>query len=280
MSGFLHQLAIRSLGLAPQIRTRTTLPYAAAAPESPAAAAAGVDSQPSALLDETRRHGSTAPGSERGQSAAANRLPARLVTEKVVPTVNAEGQAPVALPAVRLGDASPRVALPSPEPRGPARAQREADLPDRRLDAIARPATPQPAAGQAEAAPATATRQSEGDRHDRLADLETLVQCLIETSENGRAGPADPAPPATVAMPLATSLRAQPVSTIRLPGSRERPLSTAAAAEQAPEVHITIGRLEVNPPSRPAPPPPPRPPRGPAPLSLTDYLGRRNGGRP
>ncbi|QKV56549.1 MAG: hypothetical protein HT580_04340 [Dechloromonas sp.] len=55
--------------------------------------------------------------------------------------------------------------------------------------------------------------------------------------------------------------------------------ASPADTEPAPEVHITIGRLEVNPPARPTPPPAPRP-RGPVPLSLSDYLARRNGGRP
>jgi hypothetical protein len=55
--------------------------------------------------------------------------------------------------------------------------------------------------------------------------------------------------------------------------------ASPADIERAPEVHITIGRLEVNPPA-PLTPPPATRPRGPAPLSLADYLARRNGGRP
>jgi hypothetical protein len=45
----------------------------------------------------------------------------------------------------------------------------------------------------------------------------------------------------------------------------------------APVVNVTIGRVEVRPPPAP-PPPPPVPATGPQPLSLYEYLERRNGG--
>jgi hypothetical protein len=45
----------------------------------------------------------------------------------------------------------------------------------------------------------------------------------------------------------------------------------------APVVNVTIGRVEVRPPPTPPPPPPVRAP-GPRPLSLDEYLERRNDG--
>ena len=61
--------------------------------------------------------------------------------------------------------------------------------------------------------------------------------------------------------------RALPTQAVR--GSEPDPL--------APVVNVTIGRVELRPPS--APPPPVQPPAepGPRPMSLTEYLDRRNG---
>ena len=285
MRGFLHQLAARSLGLAPQIKTRVALPYAAPAADTPAVDAGEFAVPPASRAEATRRHELPASDTARGHHDVANPLPAPPVAETVMPSASAEGQA-IPLAAATPGDAPPRRVL----PQGPADEDRQAGQPTRRrLDAIASPATAElaPTHRQAQAAPAPATRQGEEHpRHPRshFADLETLVTRLIGSNENSTVGQTSTAPLTTVEipmpmpMPMPTPARAHPVNSRGQPGSQERPLRPAAEAEQATEVHITIGRLEVSPASRPTPPPPPRL-RGPAPLSLTDYLARRKGGQ-
>lgn len=281
MRGFLHQLAARSLGLAPQIKTRVALPYAAAAADTPAADAGELAVQPASRADATRRHELPASDIARGQRDVANPLPALPVAETVMRSASAEGPA-VPLPAATPGDAPPRMVL----PQGPADEDRQTGQPTRRrLEAIASPATAELSSAelssihrQAQAAPAPATRQGEEHPRSHFADLETLVTRLVGSNENGTVEQTATAPLTAVEMPLPRPARAHPVNSRGQPGSQERPLSPAAEAEQATEVHITIGRLEVNPASRPTPPPPPRP-RGPAPLSLTDYLARRKGGQ-
>lgn len=275
MRGFLHQLAARSLGLAPQIKTRVALPYAAAAADTPAADAGELAVQPASRADATRRHELPASAIARDQRDVANPLPALPVAETVMRSASAEGPA-VPLPAATPGDAPPRMLL----PQGPADEDRQAGQPTRRgLDAIASPATAELSSihRQAQAAPAPATRQVEERPRSHFADLETLVTRLVGSHENGTVEQTATAPLTAVEMPLPRPARAHPVNSRGQLGSQERLLSPAAEAAQATEVHITIGRLEVNPASRPTPPPPPRP-RGPAPLSLTDYLARRKGG--
>ena len=53
----------------------------------------------------------------------------------------------------------------------------------------------------------------------------------------------------------------------------------AATVEETTEVHVSIGRIEVTA-VQEAAPPPRKTPRGNTPMSLDDYLARRNGGRP
>jgi hypothetical protein len=66
--------------------------------------------------------------------------------------------------------------------------------------------------------------------------------------------------------------RERPVSGLRTPGSRP------AAVEEATEVHVNIGRIEVTA-VHEAPPAKRAAPNRPAPMSLHDYLAKRQGGR-
>jgi hypothetical protein len=110
-------------------------------------------------------------------------------------------------------------------------------------------------------------------------DIESLVSRLLgDKPGQPEKSPESAAPPTVITARQANQQRPAEISTIRPQSSRERQ-SPAPETDSAPEVHITIGRLEVNPPSRPAPAAQPPRPRGPAPLSLSDYLARRNGGR-
>jgi hypothetical protein len=126
----------------------------------------------------------------------------------------------------------------------------------------------------AEPAPAQGSQSGKSSKAGGIADLENLISRLVGPETNQTATPPNTQPAPTSGSAQQLTRRYTPVDTVRPPAGRESPSSTEA--ESTPEVHITIGRLEVNPPSRPAPPPRPR---GPAPMSLSDYLDRRNGGR-
>jgi len=271
MSGFLHQLAARSLGLTPEIRPRAALPYAAPADEpvtgdgnpvampaplsaSPALSceAPAIDLSPSVrpLLGET-------PHSPSDLHFAATPTPDTLATKPPLVPAPTDRQPP------RLTTMPPttnevRASLPRPIIQTPALGEA---MPTTFAPAIDRPASPHSASPTPDLA---------------SVDLESLVARLVQPQS---AAPSEmPADSPTRPVPYTPPL-VQP----SLPSVPHIPsaVKTASPAntEPAPEVHITIGRLEVNPPPRPAPPPAPRP-RGPAPLSLSDYLTRRNGGRP
>jgi hypothetical protein len=128
-------------------------------------------------------------------------------------------------------------------------------------------------------APAPETRSPTENPRPALADLETLVTRLLLGDQPGHFEKSpESVTPTNFVTPRQAGQRPAEITTIRPPPGRER-LTVAPEPDSAPEVHITIGRLEVNPPSRPAPAAQPPRPRGPAPLSLSDYLARRNGGR-
>lgn len=273
-NGFLHQLATRSLGLAPDIRLRAALPYAPpaeepmtgednpgslpaplSAPPLPNREAPAGDLRPSArppagetpdsplspndLRFPARPAPDTLAANPPAVPAPADRHPPR---HTAVPPIADEARA--TLPAAIVHRQAPRETAPAPI-----------------TPALDRPAGPQSASPAADPAG---------------FDLETLVARLVRPQAAVAAETAGDSPtrPVPHIQPLVQPSRA---------GLPQAPSAVASASpadtEPAPEVHITIGRLEVNPPARPTPPPAPRP-RGPVPLSLSDYLARRNGGRP
>lgn len=273
MSGFLHQLAARSLGLAPAARPRAALPYAAPvpetlapalaamAPDAPAALAAaplpatrrdpsGPAPEPAAMPPTDRRTAAEPPPASHPRTASAG-IPA---LPSVLPTVSAPRQRP---DTSHEGDqpASPRpviatiltgAAIPSVRP------------PENPAAAASRPADDEPTAG--------------------LLDLESLVSRLVGQATGHHPLTPDGTPSPSTAVAPATSQPPRPSYASHRPAERREAAEAAnPATDTAPEVHITIGRLEVNAPSRPTPPPPR--PRGPAPLALGDYLARRAGGR-
>lgn len=274
MRGFLHQLAARSLGLAPEVRPRAALPYAAPALDALAAEASAFQSASSSSAQGAQPPASTAPQAPASNFGPDYTLPTPLLTERSADNLAADRPANTSSPATSAGNEQLHV-FPS---RAPHPADSKTDIEAGRRDDKTTPPNP-PAAPihlRPEPSPAQNSQPGDDDPSSRLSDLEGLVSRLLK-QETHQPAPQPTAIPSTAsAKPPATTQRPAPVSTIRPQASRERPSVTEA--EAGPEVHITIGRLEVNPPSRPAPPPPPRP-RGPAPLSLTDYLARRNGGR-
>lgn len=271
MSGFLHQLAARSLGLAPAARPRAALPYAAPTPETPVPALAAVAPEapaavaaaplPVAWCDVSgpAPEPAAVPPAERHAAEPASHAPA---TNNEIPALPSVSPAPIA-------------------PRQRPETNWEGDRPATLHPAIG--ALPAPAAAIPNAHPpanqaATDSRPAGDAPAAGLLDLETLVSRLVGQATSHRPLSPDGTPSPSTAVAPATGQPPRAGHTSHRPAERRDTLEAASpAADTAPEVHITIGRLEVNPPSRPTPPPPR--PRGPAPLSLGDYLARRTGGR-
>lgn len=279
MSGFLHQLAARSLGLAPQIKLRSALPYATPALDSlpvteinaeypSAERIAGM--VPPLSITDTTRHDALQPDEglpEPLVAINANGLP-----------MNGRSSSPPSPPILAGEDEQPRrqnVAFSTLQNAAESSSSISQSI---RAESGSRPKGFK-IPTSADFIQPTQTVSSENDLQNRLPDMATLVARLIGqdapqtapqiTQQSERPSqPTSNKPVTLIPRPIA--------SHIRPPASRES--QQPAATESAPEIHITIGRLEVNPPTRPAPLPPPRP-RGPAPLSLSDYLARRHGGR-
>ncbi|UCV17569.1 hypothetical protein [Ferribacterium limneticum] len=272
MRGFLHQLATRSLGLAPQIKSRAALPYAAPPADFAHAEAASHQAPPASAAIE-RPGLEQSPNARRSEQVADNALPAPIVADNTEPAARLETQ--TSMPSIGQ---PPRIA---------ARQSPEGALLDRAPDRQATPPTGKTAASQLTAEqkpvphhpePGPAARHPAENAQAAVTDLESLVTRLLsDQSSHPEKSPETATPPAVITQRQA-SPRPAAISAVRPQASREHP-ATTPETDSAPEVHITIGRLEVNPPSRPAPAAQPPRPRGPAPLSLSDYLARRHGGR-
>jgi hypothetical protein len=276
MSGFLHQLASRSLGLAPQIKSRAALPYAAPAADLPMAETGGFELPPAAPAIVRQGHEVPLQNTRRREHEAAGAPPRPIFAEKAERAASGARQEPHAAadsasqPARDArppwpGDAAPEIA-------------HSRQLTPHSIAAIVSPVAAEPKHIHRHPGPAPEIRHPGDETQGRFADLEALVSRLLGDVRTQPETSPDSATPSTFATQQPTSQPAGKISTIRALASRERP-TTAPEIDSAPEVHITIGRLEVNPPTRPAPAAPPPRPRSPAPLSLSDYLARRHGGR-
>ncbi|AWI80697.1 hypothetical protein CEW87_15765 [Parazoarcus communis] len=295
MSGYLLQLARRGLGLSPGVRSRATLPYAAstAAPNA-AKDGTGLEIAPDVLQAAS----SSSPGTPdiSPQSAPQTRNAATASTPSVPPTLLSAQQ-------VQSGVLQ-RTAQAKPDTPGPGRHTgthapdvlqhrsgdtRETHAAHDTTHGTSIAANLAPTRSPATRVPHPDTRQTPPPTQAATrVRLDTLIDRLV-------APPPQSDVPARDAATTASDERAQPLpiaerATLmpsRASTGAERmavnpqPLhagQTSDTPDTPPEVHITIGRLEINPPPRPAPPPPPQR-RGPAPLSLGDYLARRQGGR-
>lgn len=268
MRGFLHQLASRSLGLAPQIKSRAALPYAAPAADFSTAETAASETPPA-----IERPGfEPQPDGRRSEQAMNSPLPAPIVAENPAPDTPVERPSsppgtsqPPRLSARTSPDMTPPETTPITQAPPPA--------------VVTSPVVAEQKPSPPRVAPTPETRGPAENPRPTLAELESLVTRLLIGDKPGHSekSPESVTPP-TVVSPRQAGQRPAEITTIRLPpgAQRQRPTSEA---DSAPEVHITIGRLEVNPPNRPAPAAQPPRPRGPAPLSLSDYLARRHGGR-
>ena len=267
MSGFLHQFASRSLGLAPQIKSRAALPYAAPTTDFSMAETASNEIPPA-----IERPGFVPqPDVRRNKQVTDKALPAPIVAENPAratpaerPTSPQNTSQPPRIFAQQLPDDAPLATTLNGQPPPPA--------------IIASPVTAEPKFISRHPEPAPDTRRPAEDTQPAFPDLESLITRLLGDNKNPPEKSPEAAAPPTVVTAHQAKQRPAEISTIRPQSTRERQ-TPAPEIDTSPEVHITIGRLEVNPPSRPVPAAQPPRPRGPAPLSLSDYLARRNGGR-
>lgn len=271
MSGFLHQLASRSLGLAPQIKSRAALPYAAPTADFSMTEAASSETPPASAGIERPGY-APSQNIRRSEQATNNALPAPIVAEipaRATPVDTQTSPQNTSQPPRTTGQQSP---LDAPLDIAPNwQAPPPAVIATRPVTAELNPV---PQHGK----PASENRHPVENTQPAFPDLESLITRLLGDKQNHPEKSPEVAAPPTVVTTRQAKQRPAEISTIRPQAVRERQIP-AREADSAPEVHITIGCLEVNPPSRPAPAAQPQRPRGPAPLSLSDYLARRNGGR-
>jgi hypothetical protein len=118
---------------------------------------------------------------------------------------------------------------------------------------------------------------------------ETNVPSISSSKErlaDGRApvGESEPGSGARANQPLSplpdrARIVVQPqVATRRPSPDSSRAVIASASSNDAPAIHVTIGRVEVRAITAPGPPRSPAPPAAPK-ISLDDYLKRRNGAR-
>lgn len=282
-TGFLHQLAARSLGLAPQVKPRAALPYAITAPLPGEAEVAGI------YMAGQEAVAASLPGRGEARHETGGRPPEALLPPTEARAARQSANTLAGRTPMNGDERQPRPAH-APLASAPPDPHRDPSGDGTRAQAISqglpRSRRPMPDAREATATLGVAEKDEKSPaRADSgaapIPDLESLVARLLAPRQDSLTSPASqqtraetrreaqPATPPSVA-------RAETV-TARRPPAVLQP-SAPREAEAAPDVHITIGRLEVNAPSKPLPQAPARP-RGPAPLSLSDYLARRQGSR-
>lgn len=252
MSGFLHQLARRSLGLAPRMRNATASPqlptqspavrdqpWTDEAPPDPSGMGAAASATGLAALDQWAR---TQPRLAPQQGSATT--PAQRGEHRVddpAAAAHARPRAPTApYPAMDpAAAAAPRPAAPLRQEAGRAAAQ---EIEESALEARA---GAQPPLAGSDATP------GDSPRGGRAAN---------DVHANAR--------PASAQHEPAWDLPVSPSMPARSATPERRPV---------PDVHITIDRLEVAP---PAPVPRAAPPSRSAALSLRAYLAGRRSGQP
>ncbi|EHK64597.1 hypothetical protein [Achromobacter arsenitoxydans] len=264
MSGFLRQLADRSLGLAPRMRSAAALSPVRAR-DGFAVVDTGQDASPAVVAQRASVHAPAPPAGLETLDRWA-RLQPSLAPQAQTTALRARGpgrDAPMAADAPLARATAPRPAsrqvFPEPstesaDPR-PRTFMPRADAPDSQ----ARKAGPP--TGGVQAALRALQAQGVGEPVSTRPDAAPALADRSELAE-------DAAPAASV---VSMPVRA------RTP-ERDAPVSRPAPARQAtPDIHITIDRLEVAP---PAPAPRAASPARTAALSLRAYLAARRTGLP
>jgi hypothetical protein len=258
MSAFLGRLIDRALGRAPvlePLRPSRFAPVGGVAPAHVTSLLAGVDR----ALDEPRE-----------AEARPSRAPAR--SEDRLAEVSRHGGA----------SAAPASLAPMhPERRAAAAEERAANPTLATADRAIVPAMPAPSPGAPEARnapPAVADAPSGGRRDEERPERHR--QRDEDVAPRERRASEEPRPPplrAPEALSRAPSPLPVPPLLVAAPETSRRGASRQpSSAESAPEIHVTIGRIEVRatPPSSPAPRAADR--RRASPVSLDDYLQRRD----
>ncbi len=260
MSGFLRRLARRTLHPTPAIHSQARLPYAS--PPAWDAAAPPLQSvgEIPATMDPTRTAAPHPPAAATPPSVTDSLSPPSVAADPVLPGL------PMAHPTTAPVERARR-ALAEPEDRPPAlRFSSQTQGPD--PDRFANPA-PRPVAG---ATDQTAER-----------NFVSLVPAPIPGHESspGRDGFDAPAATASLSSPVENRVLATRSSghSPLLTRAAQRASADLEPADEAPTVHVTIGRIEITAVHAP-PQPQPKPTPARQPMSLDDYLARRNRGRP
>lgn len=251
MSGFLRQLASRSLGMAPRLRSAAV----------PAAAA-----RHGALVDDGWPIGAANP------VAAATELPGDDVSDAWPPLHPHSARAPHpdmrdVLP--RDGGHDPLVRDANEPPPAPRSATPRGESPAHAMTLAA----------QRNTSPVAPTR-----RADEAAAMGRPPGPSGTEEPMERQAPPRSATSRAETWPTRPATTASPVATRQAENTHATRDTTGAVAAQAmphgraaPDVHITIDRLEVAP---PAPAPRPAPPARSGALSLRAYLAARRSGLP
>ncbi len=264
MTGYLHRLAQRANGTARLVRTAAVthahagLPHALAWPRAEASERPGAD-DPLAHASRRAERLDARPGrpaaEQHGSDARAPRPSAPTLSSPPLP-MSAPSEAP-ALHVAGGGDTGPQAAPPGP---GPVQA------------VLATPPVTVTATVPSRRAEAQDSRQPVGYRDSQRPSGQPVSQHRVARDARLAHDPTETrhqrsSPPRT-ALPQPVRAPATPAQ----PRGRDR----SAAADEATEVHVHIGRIEV---TALQPAPAPRKPTrtGRTPLSLDDYLSRRRG---
>lgn len=289
MSSLLQRLADVALGSTnATLHPMTRLPYQPPPALMPAAADA---SAPAALQPD-----GTATAYHAPLSAAATRRvddtpppgrtpapPASAEAQPIAPPISAEPRPIAARPArpqhLETSDAAPQPAPPATPPAPRAHAAPPAErfsisigMPPRPTARTAAP-KPAPAADQAITPPPAIAPRATPPTHPTA--LRTGAAPARPTAE-----PSDPSAPTEPALrPLATA-RPPPAASLLHPINPLRPPLRPQAAAAGPDIHVHIGRVEVTAVHPPTERPRRNPPSQPQPMSLDEYLARRQGKQP
>lgn len=253
MNGFLRRLAARATGQATPIHAAAISPYTASA-------IPWVEALP------LREEASVAPGAEPG-ARALSRVPAAVVQALSRPDTPDVDGVPVSVPARRMSTqdaihAEPQLAAP-PGAAPSAATPPDAVAPSAWRDAIrlARASTVGPAAQ---------------DAHQRSFHEKALMPAAHRQDELSEFGPAS----ATTPEPLLpfSPLPAMSPSGAPFAPALVRQARLGTLVEETTEVHVSIGRIEIT--AMHETPAPRRPaPHANKPMSLDEYLAKREAGR-
>jgi len=190
------------------------------------------------------------------------------------------------LDAYVQGEAPASPAVRTPQATAIPRDAQMPDAPRERQKGAARRRSAAPAEDPRVRPPLLSEPRHRGRAHSRAGDTAMPVPAVSEAVPAPIAEtPVVSVPPPIVTQPVAADeergWRPAHRVTAAAPGSRQmrQPVGTASApADEPAEVHVHIGRIEVT--AVQEPDRRRKPPTGPQPMSLNEYLKRRQRGRP